>query len=60
MPCNNAIYLSNRARNVYVKDLLPFTDYTVEISAGTLAGYGPPFIVHAKTREASKYFLCLY
>ena len=59
-PCENAVYVSERATSATVRDLIPFTDYTVEISAGTVAGYGPPSLLEAKTGEASRCYFYLF
>ena len=53
-PCENAAYVSHKINSYLIKDLKPFTEYNIEISAGTIAGYGPPITTKEKTQESSK------
>ncbi len=53
-PCETAGYTGFDRTSYIIKDLIPFTDYTIEISAGTIAGYGPPLVLLAKTSESRR------
>ncbi|CAB3996428.1 receptor-type tyrosine- phosphatase S-like [Paramuricea clavata] len=50
--CETAHYVGHDTTSYYIKDLIPYTDYNIEISGGTIAGYGPPILLPAKTRES--------
>lgn len=37
-----------------IKGLVPFTDYTISVSAFTAVGEGPPSVLTVRTREQGK------
>jgi len=37
-----------------IKGLVPFTDYTISVSAFTAIGEGPPSVLTVRTREQGK------
>ncbi|XP_028401484.1 phosphatidylinositol phosphatase PTPRQ-like [Dendronephthya gigantea] len=53
LPCETSSYVSHTASTYSIGHLTPYTDYSFEVSAGTIAGYGPPVVLHAKTLESS-------
>ena len=54
LPCETAGYVSHRSTSYTVENLAPYTDYNVEISAGTIAGYGPPLVLREKTQQSRR------
>ena len=51
VPCETAGYVGHDSTSYSVENLTPYTDYNVEISAGTIAGYGPPLLLYGKTKQ---------
>ena len=57
--CEHLYYVDHNAASHTVKNLKPNTKYDIEISAGTMAGYGPLVLLSTKTKESSKY-VCVW
>ena len=52
IPCKTAGYVDYLTNSYTIYNLNPYTDYHLEVSAGTIAGYGPPFIFRSTTQES--------
>lgn len=52
VPCETAGYVSHDSTSYTLDNLTPYTDYSIEISAGTIAGYGPPLLLYEKTKQS--------
>lgn len=50
----DTINLSAKQLSYLVKELQPFTQYSVAVSAFTIIGEGPPAILIARTSEQGK------
>ena len=54
-PCEKIGFAAWNATSYVVQDLIPYTAYKFEISAGTVAGFGPPISLSATTNETGKH-----
>ena len=54
LPSEKSCFVSRNATSYLVQDLTPYTQYDIEISARTMAGYGPAATLSARTNESSK------
>ncbi|XP_028400896.1 protein sidekick-2-like [Dendronephthya gigantea] len=45
-------YVDHNATTYNVTELIPHTNYDIEISAGTVAGYGPPVLLRDQTNQS--------
>jgi hypothetical protein len=52
-PCQRLGYVDHNATSYTVNELIPYTEYAIEISAGTIAGFGPSVLLTATTNESS-------
>lgn len=44
-------YVDHNATTYNVTELNPYTHYDIEISVGTVAGYGPPVLLKDRTNQ---------
>lgn len=52
LPCQDSAFVQDGITSYTITKLKPYTQYTIEISAGTIAGYGPPFVLRTRTNES--------
>ena len=52
LPCQNSAFIQYGVKSYTITKLKPYTHYSIEISAGTIAGYGPPFVLRTRTMES--------
>ena len=52
LPCQSSAFVQYGITSYNIRKLKPDTQYTIEISAGTIAGYGPPFVLRTITNES--------
>lgn len=54
-PCFKVVYVDYRTTSYTLRELSPYTGYDIEVSAGTIAGYGAKAILSVVTEQSSEF-----